>query len=53
MTWNVPPENRKTGGVSGQVRPIPITPSVELVLRDMQLPLSRGYEERSYFPGIS
>jgi integrase len=50
MTWNVPPENRKTGDMSGQIRPIPITPSVELVLREMQRRYPEATENDSIFP---
>jgi integrase len=35
-TWNVQPEHRKGGGLSEDVRPIPITPLVERVLREME-----------------
>jgi integrase len=59
-TWDVPPENRKTGDMTGAVRPIPITPSVELVLREMQRlypeatrddPIFPASRERKYAPG--
>jgi integrase len=34
--WNVPPENRKTGDITGLIRPIPITKSLRLVLEEMR-----------------
>jgi integrase len=38
LTWNIPYNHRKTGGVvpSGKIRPIPITSSVETILREME-----------------
>jgi integrase len=36
MIWNVPPENRKTGHLHDEVRPIPITPPMLAVLEEMQ-----------------
>jgi integrase len=36
MIWNVPPENRKTGHLHDEVRPIPITAPMLAVLKEMQ-----------------
>jgi integrase len=36
MIWNVPPENRKTGHLNGNARPVPITPPMLAVLKEMQ-----------------
>jgi integrase len=36
MIWNVPPENRKTGHLNGKVRPVPITPPMLAVLKEMR-----------------
>jgi integrase len=49
-TWNVPPEHRKTGDLSNQIRPIPITPSVERVLREMQKRYPDARRDDPIFP---
>lgn len=36
MVWNVPPEHRKTGFITGEVRRIPITKPMMAVLEEMQ-----------------
>ena len=36
LIWNVPPEKLKTGHLNGQVRPVPITPPMLAVLKEMK-----------------
>jgi integrase len=36
MIWNVPPEKLKTGHLKDQVKPVPITPPMLAVLKEMQ-----------------
>jgi integrase len=50
MAWNVPPDHRKTGGLLNKVRPIPITPSVEKILREMQERYPKARKTDVIFP---
>jgi integrase len=50
MTWNVPPEHRKTGGLVKGIRPIPITPLVEKALREMQARYPKAKKTDVIFP---
>lgn len=49
MTWNVPEAHRKTGMLKG-IRPIPITPLVEKVLREMKARYPKAKRTDVIFP---
>ena len=50
MAWNVPPEHRKTGGLVKGIRPIPITPLVEKILREMEARYPKAKKTDVIFP---
>jgi len=50
MLWRVPPENRKTGNLTGAVRSIPITKPMLAILEEMQTRRKSQSPEAMIFP---